>query len=182
MNKRLILGCLLAAVPLAAQIQFGLEGLAAKASNTVDISLDSSMLKLAGAFLAGDKSQNPGFQKVLSGLKNITVKSFTFNDVDQYKSSDVDPVRERLRAAGWSKMIGVNEKKGGTDIFAKSDGGQIAGLAIIAAEPKELTIVYIEGAIDLEKLAQLAGHLGIPDLSGLAGAKGGGGSNNHKEQ
>lgn len=171
--KKAVLGCLFAAaLPLAAQIQFGLEGLAAKASNTVDISLDPAMLKLAGSFLAGDKSQNPGFQKVLSGLKNITVKSFTFNDVDQYKSSDVDPIRERLRAAGWSKMIGVNEKKGGTDIFAKSDNGQIAGLAVIAAEPKELTVVYIEGAIDLEKLAQLAGHLGIPALGGIIGQQG----------
>ncbi len=171
--RRLVLGCLLAALPLAAQIQFGLDGLAAKATHTVDVSLDAAMLKLAGNFLAGDKAQNPGFQKVLSGLKNVTVKSFTFADVNQYKIADVEPIRSQLRAAGWAKMISVHEDKSGeTEIYTKPDGGQIGGLAVIAAEPKELTVVYIEGLIDLEKLAQLAGHLGIPDLSGLAGSKG----------
>jgi len=35
---------------------------------------------------------------------------------------------------------------------------------VLAAEDKELTVVNIVGNIDLEKLARLEGHLGIPDL------------------
>ncbi len=153
-----------AALPLAAQIQFGMDGLAGKAKESVDISLDSAMLKLAGNFLAGNKAQDPGFQKVISGLKNITVKSYTFTEDGQYNTADLEPVRRQLRSAGWGKMFGVHEKGGETEIYTKSEGGQIAGLTVLAAEPKELTFVSIEGAIDLSKLADLAGHFGIPAL------------------
>ena len=45
------------------------------------------------------------------------------------------------------------------------------GLAIIAAEPKELVIVNIVGPIDLEKLSQLEGIFGIPDLNIRIGGK-----------
>lgn len=38
------------------------------------------------------------------------------------------------------------------------------GVAIIAAEPKQLTIVNIVGPIDLAKLAQLQGQFGVPQV------------------
>lgn len=155
---------LLMAVPLAAQIQVDLSGLAAKAKESVDISLDSAMLKLAAGFLTGKKSDDAGLQKTLSGLKNITVKSYTFAEEGQYKVEQLDPIRTQLRAAGWGKTFGVNEKSGQTDIYTKSEGGQISGVTVLVAEPKELTVVSIEGVIDLSKLADLAGHFGIPDL------------------
>jgi hypothetical protein len=37
-------------------------------------------------------------------------------------------------------------------------------LAIIATEPKQLTLVNIVGAIDLDTLSELGGHMGIPDV------------------
>jgi hypothetical protein len=42
--------------------------------------------------------------------------------------------------------------------------GKANGLAIIASEPREFTIVNIVGAVDLEKLRQLEGQFGIPKL------------------
>jgi len=49
----------------------------------------------------------------------------------------------------------------------KSDQGQVSGLAIIAAEPRELTIVNIVGPVNPEEIRDLAGHFGVPrmDLS-----------------
>jgi hypothetical protein len=38
------------------------------------------------------------------------------------------------------------------------------GLAVIATEPRQLTIVNIVGAIDLDKLHRLEGRLGVPKL------------------
>jgi hypothetical protein len=162
-----------AAVPLAAQIQFGLDNLASKAKESVDITLDASMLRLAGGFLSkkGD-SDNQAFQKMLAGLKNVTVKSFTFAEEGQYKIEDLQPIRDQLRKAGWTTFINVREKTETTEIYSKSDAGgtQSGGLALLVAEPKELTVIYIEGAIDLSGLANLAGHFGIPDLP-IPGAK-----------
>ena len=38
------------------------------------------------------------------------------------------------------------------------------GLAIIASEPREFVIVNIVGSIDLEKLHELEGKFGVPEL------------------
>lgn len=48
------------------------------------------------------------------------------------------------------------------------DKGKIAGLVVIAAEPREFTIVNIVGPIDLDQLSSLGGQFGIPkvDLKG----------------
>src|SRR5260370_17690565 len=42
-------------------------------------------------------------------------------------------------------------------------GDNIAGLAILVAEARELTVVNIVGNIDVNKLSLLGGHFGIPD-------------------
>jgi hypothetical protein len=40
----------------------------------------------------------------------------------------------------------------------------VLGLALIASEPREITIVNIVGAIDLDKLHKLEGQFGVPKL------------------
>jgi len=156
-------------IPVSAQVQVGLDNLAAKAKDSVNITLDSSMLKLATGFLSkNDQPDAAGLKKLIAGLKNITVKKYTFAEEGQYKAEDLQPVRDQLRAAGWGVLLGLHEKGGSTDIYSKSADGQIAGLGVVKAEPKEVTVVYIEGAIDLASLANLAGHFGIPAL-GLPG-------------
>jgi hypothetical protein len=66
----------------------------------------------------------------------------------------------------------VRSRKEGenVEVFTLLNGNNIVALAIIAADPKELTVVNIVGPIDLEKLSQLEGQLGIPHL-GLEGIK-----------
>ena len=43
-------------------------------------------------------------------------------------------------------------------------GNDITGLALIASDPKEITVVNIVGPVDLEKLSDLEGHFGVPVL------------------
>jgi hypothetical protein len=71
-----------------------------------------------------------------------------------------------MKGPGWSKMVGVQENsdREGVEISVKTEGGQIAGVAILAYEPKELTVVSILGQIDLERLGELGGRFGIPVL------------------
>ena len=45
------------------------------------------------------------------------------------------------------------------------------GLAIIASEPREFAIVNIVGSIDLEKLHELEGKFGVPELEIETGKK-----------
>jgi hypothetical protein len=158
------------AVPLAAQVPSAPDLLAAKAKDTVNINLDSSMLHLATGFLSkNDQAENPGLKKLIAGLRNISVKKYTFAEEGQYRPEDLQPVRDQLHAAGWGTFLGMHGDKGGsTDIYTKSVDGQIAGIGVLKAEPKQVTVVCIEGAIDLASLADLAGHFGIPAL-GLPG-------------
>jgi Domain of unknown function (DUF4252) len=160
----LLVGC--AAAQLPAQIRItGLDGLASKAKATVDITLDSSMLQMAGGFLGGnDKGKDAAqLKELLAGLKAITVRSYEFKEEGQYRREDLDPIRAQLRAPGWSKIVSVTEEKELTEIYMRTEQGKVAGFAIIAAEPKELTVVAIEGTINLNDLSKL-GALGIPSI------------------
>ena len=48
------------------------------------------------------------------------------------------------------------------DIFVSMDGQRINGLALIAAEPRELTIINLVGNMDIKDVAKLGGQMGIP--------------------
>ena len=45
-----------------------------------------------------------------------------------------------------------------------TEGDKATGLAVIASEPREFTIVNIIGSIDIDKIGQLEGQFGIPEL------------------
>ena len=74
-------------------------------------------------------------------------------------------MRRQLAAPGWQRLVEVRSLKQGTncDVYLSMDGNRVNGLAIIAVEPRELTIVNIVGSIDLEQLHDLK-NLGVPDL------------------
>jgi len=150
-----------------AQIQINLDSLASKAKESVEITLDSSMLKMASNFLSSEKSDDAKVKSLITGLKAITVRSFKFAQEGQYRPGDLQPIRAQLRAPSWSKVLGVDDKDGRrtSEIYTKTDQGKIVGVAILSAEPKELSVVYIEGTIDLAGLANLGGNFGIPPIS-----------------
>lgn len=54
--------------------------------------------------------------------------------------------------------------KGISGIYVMIVNKQAIGLALIATEPRALTIVNIIGSIDLEKLHKLEGQFGVPKL------------------
>ncbi len=164
---RALILCLLATLTLPAQeikLPASLDRLAAKASETVDVSLDGALLQLAGKFLSSEKADEARVKNLITGLKGIYVKSFEFDKEGEYTPADVEAVRSQLRAPGWSRIVGVVSKRGGenAEIYAKPEGERIGGLVILAAEPKELTIVNIVGTIDLDQLSELGGRFGIP--------------------
>ena len=144
----------------------GLDGLASKAKESVDITLDSSLLQMAGGFLAGagkDGKDGNDIKGLLAGLKAITVRSFEFKETGQYRIEDLEPIRAQLRTPGWNKIISSQSKEELSEIYTRIEQGKVVGFAIIAAEPKELTVVAIEGSIDLNDLSRLKA-LGIPSI------------------
>jgi len=165
-----LLVCLLTVFGLAGAQEIKLppsiEKLADKADEVVDVTLDANMLGVAAKFLSEGNQDEATAKKLVSGLKGIYVRSFEFSKEGEYSVADVDALRAQYQPPVWSRMVGVRSKKSGehTDVFIRQANGNIAGLAVIAAEPRELTIVHISGNIDPEQLQHLGGEFGIPKL------------------
>src|SRR5258708_19111228 len=140
--------------------------LAQKATESVTITLDAALLAIAGRFLDGNDPQDAAAKEVLKGLQGIYVRSYTFDKDSAYQQTDIDAVRNQLSAPGWSRLVETRSRKSqsNVDIYIMVTNNQATGLALIASEPRQFTIVNIVGAIDLEKLHKLEGQFGVPKL------------------
>jgi hypothetical protein len=162
----LIASLLVAGALPAQQVKWNFDKLAARASDTVDVSLSGSLLQFAVKFLSDDDKDEAKVKKLVGGLKGIYVKSFEFKKPGEYSASDVESFRAPLRPPDWERIVGVHSSEDGenVEVYVNHEGKGIGGLAIIAMEPKELTLVNIVGAIDLDTLSELGGHMGIPEV------------------
>ena len=142
-----------------------LDHLATRASETVDLNFDERVI-MAAAKIFNDKDEDEAqIKKLITGLKGVYVKSFEFENDNEYSAADVDSIRSQLREPSWTRLVNVKSKKdGNVEVYISLTGSQVNGLTVISAEPRELTIVNIIGPVDLEKLAKLEGTLGIPEL------------------
>lgn len=166
MNKILVTICALA-LPLTLGAQGlnldRLDRLAAKASSSVNVTLDESLLKLAAGFVDPDDAEAADVKKVVAGLKGIYVRSFEFKTPGQYDLADIEELRVQLRDPEWKRIVQVkNKPEGDADVYIRTRGGSVTGLAVISAEPKQLTVVSIDGHIDPESFRKLSGNFGIP--------------------
>lgn len=143
----------------------GLDHLAAKASQTVDVNLDERLMRLASRVFSDKDEDEREVKKLIAGLKGIYVKSYEFETEGQYAAADVETIRTQLRAPGWTRLVNVTSKKEGmVEVYLLFNGDLINGLAVLHTDEKELTVVNIVGPVDLDKLAKLEGQLGVPDL------------------
>jgi hypothetical protein len=143
-----------------------LDRLADKAKEANTVTLDGATLKLASRFLSGDDPDEQKVKNLVAGLKSISVRNFEFKEKGQYTDADLNPIRMQLRQPGWSKIVESKseEDKEHTEVYLHSENDKIIGIAILSAEPRELTVVAISGPINLEDLDKLGGNLGIPHL------------------
>jgi len=140
-----------------------------KAVDSVDVTLDGFLLRLASKFAKAD-ANDPEAQAAadfLQGIKSVRVRNFTFDSDDAYSRADIEKVRKQLTSPGWSQLVQVRkrEPQENVDVYICLDGEKVSGLAVIASEPREFTIVNIVGSIDIDKIGRLEGQFGIPELS-----------------
>jgi hypothetical protein len=104
--------------------------------------------------------------ELIQDIKSVRVRNFTFDSDNAYSRADIESVRKQLRGPGWSSLVTVHKRDGNedVDIYVCLEDEKVKGLAVIAAEPREFTIVNIVGSIDLDKVSQLGGEFGIPEM------------------
>lgn len=140
-----------------------------KATETVDLSIDGFLLRIASKFAqaAADDSDEAQALRLLSDIKSVQVRVFEFADEGVYSQDDIEGVRRQLSGPGWSAVVHQQKRaaKEKVDVYINTDGDRIHGIAVIASEPRAFTIVNIIGSIDVDKLAKLEGQFGIPRTS-----------------
>lgn len=162
----LVIGATSTATAQSPRIQTtNLDYLAAKASQTVDVNIDERLMQLTAKFLSSKDPDEASVKELVNGLKGIYVKSFEFESEGQYTQADLESIRSQLRNPAWNKIVNVSSRKeGSVEVYLMSNGTQISGLAVLATDPKEITVVNILGPVNLEKLTQLEGNFGVPEL------------------
>jgi hypothetical protein len=171
-NRKLLPIVLLLAFPTILRAQDrklppGVEKLAAKAKETVEVNMEGPMLQWASKFLSAEDPEEKKAAKLVANLKGIYVRSFEFSEEGAYSAPEVEALRAQFRSPEWQRVVGVRSERDGdnVDVFFKLENEKMAGIVIIAAEPKELTFVNIVGPLEVDQLADLGGEFGIPKLT-----------------
>ncbi len=154
------------ALPASAQqINLDFPGLADRAEEVVDITLDANMLRMAAKFFSGKNADERALRDMIAGLQGIYVRSYEFAREGEYDLKLAERVKSQLGAT-WKPLVTVrSKKKNNVNIYANMRGEAITGLVIISAEPREFTVVNINGPIDIDRLTALEGQFGIPSFS-----------------
>ena len=146
------------------QFKFNLDHLSKKASNTVDLSLGPDLIQFGAAMLDSKDADQAKVRKIVAGLQGIYVKSFEFKRDGEYSKADLDQIRVQLKAPEWQRAVGVNsgEDRETVEVWIRSESGKMSGIAILVADPRELTVVNLVGSVELSALSELGGAFGIP--------------------
>ncbi len=144
-----------------------LDKLAPKAAETVNIEIDGFLIKFAGSLLSDTDADEKTVKEIIEGLKGVYVRSYEFKSEGQFSEADVATVRQQLLAPGWSRLLDVESRGldfGDAELYVASAGGRIEGIALLVVEPRELTVINIVGAVDVDKLKKLGHTLNLPRI------------------
>ncbi len=134
--------------------------LAARASNYTEVTLDRKMLDFASNFM-NDKGDVQAKQ-IISRLKGVYVRTYEFDKPGQYTAADLEQIRQAFWGPDWEELVKTRGKDEADDIYMKMVNGQMMGMIVLNAEPKELDFVFIDGPIRPEDLGAISGKFGIP--------------------
>ena len=141
--------------------------LRARATETVDVNVGGFLLGLARMFARSEGDDDPDL-RILDDIESVKVRSYKFDSDDAYSRADVESVRSQLKGPEWNAMVQMHKRDAQEDVdvfVCVEENGKTCGLAVIATQPREFTVVSIVGSIDIDRLAQLEGEFGIPKLS-----------------
>lgn len=171
-TKWLFAAAILVALPAMAQdLQPGFpvkldKKLAARATNVDEVTLDKKMLQFASQFLDPKAKDDVQAQHLVQKLDGIYVREYEFDKPDQYSAQDLESIRKQFSGSEWSPMVREHSLKGhgDTDVYMKMVNGEVEGMFVLDAAPRELDFVYISGPIRPQDLKDLSGNFGIPKV------------------
>ena len=140
------------------------SALAAKATESVNISLSPWLLQRAASFIDDKDPDGAATKELLSAIQSVEVRSFEFASDGAYSSADIDGVRRQLTGTGWSQLMQARDRKKNenVDVYVLIDHDRTKGFALIASEARQFTIINIVGSISLKDLPKLEKRFNLP--------------------
>ena len=138
--------------------------LRAKATQHVEVTLDGSLLKMAASFITSSGDDDfAKIKRLVSGLTSVTIRNFEFKKAGDYNGNDLDAIRNQVKLSDWRRIVETANKDDheSSEVYILPGKDRPQGLFVITAEPLELTVVHIMGAVDLKDIAALE-HLRLP--------------------
>jgi len=144
----------------AQKLELKFDALAAKASDKAEVDLDGALLKLA--------LQHSGID-LFGGVQAIHVRHYAFDHDGSWSEKDLEPLRKQVsEASGWSRVLTVKEHDENIEVFMLSRGDKVNSCLIVAAEARELSVVYLKGTLTLAQVKHLVDSDSLDSLTDLA--------------
>jgi hypothetical protein len=164
-------GMMIAPLGSAQKLELKLDAIAAKASDKAELDLDGALLKLAlpQGLSKKDKDGKTPAGDLLSGVQEIHVRHYEFEKAGTWSDQDLEPLRKQVsEGSGWSRVLNVKEKGESAEVFVLNQGGKVSSCLILAAEAKELSVVYLMGTLTLAQMKELVDSNVVYNLAALA--------------
>jgi len=168
--------CVLAAATVFGQNQnidlSAWDKFASKAKESSVVTLTPETLGLATSVLTDDSGDGKQLKDVIAKLKGVTIRTYEFAEKGAYTKADVEAVRKQLGGPGWTKFMEVKDGEEQVEMWLHKSANGSGGLTILAAEPRQLTFVQIDGPPDLASLMRASKLLKGGGLDGVLSDKG----------
>lgn len=127
------------------------------ATETVDITLGELPVHFVASLMDDHDSDTAAVKQALEGVKSVRIRSYQFDSDFPCSQADLSPLRSQLSGPGWSHLVEEHNRTRGehVDVYLAVQDQVVRGVAIIACEPREYTIVNIAGTVNVSQLARL---------------------------
>ena len=133
------------------KLELKFDALAARASSESELDLDGNLLKLAARM-----AKEADLSGLISGVSSIHVRSYGFSKDGQYTEKDLEHLRNQVAAQSrWSRILNMKEDDATAEIYIAAQGDKVSGCLIVSAEPRELSVIYLEGSMALAQVKRL---------------------------
>src|SRR5262245_39364414 len=132
-----------------------LDKLAARASESVEITMNDVQAQFLSKLVSLSQSDRSKIKGLLSKLKGVYVRGFEFSQDGEYSDADIEVIRAQLRAPGWERIVETRNRNSGDEVYFMPRNDEIAGFAAISTEPRKLCVINIVGPMDLEEMTLL---------------------------
>jgi hypothetical protein len=139
-----------------------------KASDSTDLNLSKELIKMALPWLGDGDAEGAKVKRLAEGFNGLRIRSLEFEKEGVYTDADVQQLISELAGPGWILTVSADQKhKNGREIsriwVKASTAGELGGMRILSAEPKELSVIVMSGRFrpeDMKDLEEIGPNFG----------------------